>query len=42
MADKEHLRILKRGVEAWNKWRDRTNILAAHMGLPWALVQLVI
>jgi hypothetical protein len=23
MADEEHLAILKRGVEAWNEWRER-------------------
>lgn len=22
MADKEHLRILQRGVDAWNEWRE--------------------
>ena len=23
MADKKHLRILKKGVKAWNRWREK-------------------
>jgi hypothetical protein len=27
MANKEHLKILKKGADAWNKWREKNNII---------------
>jgi uncharacterized protein YjbI with pentapeptide repeats len=37
MANPEHLAILKKGVEAWNRWRRESSISAARgAGLHWA------
>ncbi len=38
MANEEHLKILKQGVKAWNRWRDR-NASTLRLGIPtWSMI----
>ena len=37
MANEEHLKILKQGVEVWNRWREES--LVDVPNIPWAVYQ---